>query len=140
MAIKKRLPVIPIKLLCFTKYPNNCVNTLLTKTSVISEAETPKINAIPPRWPLFRLCFIIEKITGPTDIVSNKPSVIPFKNASVMNQGLRTFKNLIYITVTILSYKTNENNCYHNAVFIINDDRLSRRCTKKEIFSRVYNH
>ena len=48
----------------------------------MSDAVTPSMNAMPPRKPLLRLCLMIEKTTGPTDILSNKPSVNPFKTAS----------------------------------------------------------
>jgi hypothetical protein len=48
----------------------------------MSLRETPIMKASPPLIPLLMLCFIIEKITGPTAMLNNKPSVIPFHNAS----------------------------------------------------------
>src|SRR3982751_2803108 len=61
---------------------NNWVNILLTVASAISLTETPITKAIPPVWPLFRLCLIMEKITGPTEMLSNNPKVIPLIRAS----------------------------------------------------------
>jgi hypothetical protein len=49
---------------------------------VISLAETPIINAMPPVWPLFKLCLRIENMTGPTEMLSKKPRVIPLSNTS----------------------------------------------------------
>ena len=52
--------------------------------SVTSLKETPIIKANPPFTPLLMLCLIIEKTTGPTAMLNNKPSVIPFHNASII--------------------------------------------------------
>jgi hypothetical protein len=42
------------------------------------------IKAMPPLCPLLRLCLMMENITGPTDMLSNNPSVIPFSKASII--------------------------------------------------------
>src|SRR6185295_16634372 len=40
------------------------------------------IKAIPPVWPLFKLCLRIENMTGPTEMLSKSPRVIPLSNTS----------------------------------------------------------
>jgi hypothetical protein len=44
--------------------------------------DTPIMKAIPPLIPLLMLCLRMEKITGPTEMLNNKPNVIPFQIAS----------------------------------------------------------
>ena len=87
------LPAIPIGVRWLLMLLNSSVNTLLINTSAISLAETPNTKAIPPRWPLLRLCLMIENITGPTAILSKKPNVIPFKKASIIIEATKYDKS-----------------------------------------------
>jgi hypothetical protein len=48
---------------------------------------------MPPVWPWFRLCLIMENTIGPTEILSNNPRVIPFSKASIITGKYKIIKS-----------------------------------------------
>lgn len=79
----------------------NSEKTLLTNTSNTSLAKTPNTKAIPPLYPLFKLCLMIENNTGPTAKLSHNPNVRPFSNASVIIQGPATIAYRLLIKLSL---------------------------------------
>lgn len=78
----------------------SCSNILLNKeekrlqinTMLISLADTPATNEYPPALLLLILCLITANITGPTDILNSKPSVMPLINGLSIDSGNVTKK------------------------------------------------
>ena len=112
---------------------NNSVKTLLINTIVISLADTPMMNAMPPVWPLFKLCLRIENITGPTEMLSKSPRVIPLRSISSIKNAHRTFyrgtklndNEKYFITILIgrrtlvrLQVKAEVDHCSYKLIFV----------------------
>ncbi len=93
MAIRKQLPVTPIIFSCSKALSKITVNTLHTNTRLISLAETPATKEYPPLCPLLILCFIIENITGPTEMLSKRPSVMPLISGAIIIKILNNNKH-----------------------------------------------
>ena len=85
--MRRILPPRPITFSKRSKRLNNSVNTLLMSTRVRSLAATPATKLNPPLCPLLMLCLMMEKITGPMLMASNKPNAKPVMIASVMNES-----------------------------------------------------
>lgn len=115
--------MMPISVLRSINSPKNSVKKLLITARVISLKETPIINASPPFIPLLMLCLIIEKITGPTDMLNNKPNVIPFHDAS----------NILYLA----NYKIRSRKCIPVKKWKINGWSL-REIKHEEQFSGYF--
>ncbi len=84
---------MPIIFSCSKALSKMPVKILHISTSVISLAETPATKEYPPRWPLFKLCLMMEKITGPTEMLSKRPRVMPFIRGAIMYTKIMYWQN-----------------------------------------------
>jgi hypothetical protein len=81
-AIRNMLPTYPIIFLYSSAVATHSEKALLPVTNNISLTQTPITKLKPPSRPLFKLCFMIVKMTGPTDKARKNPSNNPFTSAS----------------------------------------------------------
>lgn len=95
--MRNKLPIYPMVCLYCNNAFTHSENALLRIINSISLTHTPATKLNPPSLPLFKLCLMMVKITGPTDKARILPSANPFSNASIMCK-FRNVKILVPVT------------------------------------------
>ena len=89
MISKNKLPTMAIAVLYLRRYETISEKKLLKNTKRISLNQTPATKLNPPFIPLFILCLMMVKITGPTDKARKKPKPSPLRIDAVKSNVLR---------------------------------------------------
>lgn len=110
--IRNALPIAPSNCLYNIKLLTSSEKALLTMIRITSLSQTPAMKLNPPSRPLFKLCFMIVNMTGPTDITSINPSVSPATIASHMAANVPCYSKKRNHSSYIFPFITRGNLCW----------------------------